>query len=295
MLRQTILVTTILSLLSMVAFALNSVLNRMALAEMLISPAGFTMVRLVSGAIFLVLILRLRGGWRVLARPAWPSAMALAAYALGFSLAYHSLDAAVGALLLFGAVQATMIGWALMRGDRPGAAEWLGIIVAFAGLLYLLAPGVTAPPFVGALLMIAAGIAWGLYSLWGQGEPDPIAATARNFLYAAPLGLGALLLPGALAGWTTHGVALALASGILTSGLGYVLWYSALRGLKTSLAAVIQLSVPVLAAWGGVALVGEPVGPRFPVASLLILGGILVSVLGARRPARATRLPDARA
>lgn len=285
--RPTIFATTLVSLLSMAAFAMNSVLNRMALADALISPAGFTMIRLVSGAMFLVLILRLRGDWRALARPAWPSAMALAAYALGFSLAYRNLDAAVGALLLFGAVQATMIGWSLLGGNRPGAVEWLGIVIAFSGLSYLLAPGGAAPPLAGALLMVVAGAAWGVYSLLGQGAPDPIAATARNFLYAAPLGVAALLLPGAMEGWTTRGVVLALVSGMLTSGLGYVLWYSALRSLKTSLAAVIQLSVPALAAWGGVALVGEPVGPRFPLASLLILGGILVTVLGARRMARA--------
>ena len=262
-----------LTTLAMLAFAGNSLLCRVALRDTAIDPASFTTVRLISGALALALIVRLRGG-KGSGRANWGSAFALFVYAAAFSWAYVSLPAATGALLLFGAVQATMIGRGLFGGERLNMLQTSGLIAAIAGLLLLLMPGIGAPPLVGAALMLGAGVAWGVYSLRGRGAADPIGITAGNFLYAVPpaVVVSALTLHHAAA--DLPGILYAVASGALTSGIGYAVWYSALPALKATQAATVQLSVPVIAAVGGIVLLGEPAGWRLILASLAILGGI---------------------
>ncbi len=281
----------LLTLVAMVAFAGNSLLTRAALRGSGIDAASFTAIRIVSGAVALWLIVALRS------RPAsaraagtWGSALALFAYAAAFSLAYLSLTAATGALLLFGAVQVTMITAGLIGGERLTAAQALGLALAFAGLVGMLLPGLSAPPIGGALVMVLAGVAWGLYSLRGRhavaGGSDPTVVTAGNFILAVPLALG---LAGAAWALTTGlhvdaaGVGLAVASGAVTSGLGYAVWYAALMGLTATTAATVQLSVPVIAAVAGVSLLGESLTLRLVLASAAVLGGIAVVIL-ARRP-----------
>ena len=273
--------TAVLTLLALAAFAGNSLLARAALRDTQIDAASFTAIRIASGAAVLWLIVRWRGGD---ARAgSWRSALALFAYAAAFSFAYLSLTAATGALLLFGAVQVTMIGVGLARGERLRPLQWTGFALAFGGLVGLLLPGLTAPPLAGALLMIAAGIAWGAYSLRGRSSAaDATATTAGNFLRAAPM---ALLLALATLPWAridAPGTAYALASGALTSGLGYAVWYTALKGLRATTAATVQLSVPVLTALAGVLLLAEPLATRLLLASAAVLGGIAL-VIAARR------------
>ncbi len=265
--------TLLLTLLAMMAFAANSLLCRMALGDPSIDAASFTGLRLASGALVLWLLLFRRSGeWRL--RPNPRSALFLFAYAAAFSFAYLQLDAGVGALILFGAVQLTMVAAGLLAGEPSPPLTWFGLALSSGGLVYLVSPGLTAPPLSGALLMGLAGIAWGLYSLSGRGVADPLQATAGNFLGTVPLGL-LLILPflGSLH-LSPRGIALALASGALASGLGYVIWFAALRGLSASAAASVQLSVPVLAAVGGVLWLGEAFTWRLTLASVLILGGI---------------------
>ena len=267
-----------LTLLAMLAFAGNSLLCRLALKHTDIDPASFTAIRILSGALTLWLILRLRGGSHK-AGGSWPSALALFAYAAGFSYAYVSLPAASGALLLFGAVQATMIGYGLWTGERLGLRQSLGLFSACGGLAVLLLPGLAAPPLLGSALMLGAGVAWGIYSLRGKGAGDPICATAGNFLRAAPL---AVALSVATLPWISldsSGFWYALASGALASGLGYAVWYTALRGLKASSAASVQLSVPVITAVGGIVFLGEAISFRLLIASLAILGGIALVIV----------------
>ncbi len=265
--------TLSLTLLAMTAFAANSLLCRMALGDPSIDAASFTGLRLASGALVLwLLLLRRSGEWRL--RPNPKSALFLFAYAAAFSFAYLQLDAGVGALILFGAVQLTMVAAGLLAGEPSPPLTWFGLALSSGGLIYLVSPGLTAPPLSGALLMGLAGFAWGLYSLSGRGVADPLRATAGNFLGAVPPGL-LLMLPflDSLQ-LSLRGIALALASGALASGLGYVIWFAALRGLSASAAASVQLSVPVLAAVGGVLWLGEAFTWRLSLASLLILGGI---------------------
>jgi len=266
----------------MLAFAGNSLLCRFALKQTGIDAASFTSIRIVSGAAALWAIARLQGR-PVRAAGSWPSALALFAYAALFSFAYVRLSAATGALLLFGAVQATMIGHAVRSGERLGLRRATGVACAFGGLVALVLPGVTAPPPVSSLLMAGAGVAWGVYSLRGKGVADPIATTAGNFGYAVPL---AMLLSAATVPWAAidlRGAACALASGALTSGIGYAIWYTALRGLNATSAAAVQLAVPALAALGGIVLLGEAMSLRLAISSLAILGGIALVVL--ERPA----------
>jgi drug/metabolite transporter (DMT)-like permease len=282
---RSVVATLVLTVLALSAFAANSLLCRMALRDGAIDPVSFTQIRLGSGALALAPILFARS-WRLRPGRDWRPALALFVYAIGFSLAYLALSVGAGALILFGTVQLSMIGIGLVRGDRPGASGWLGLVLAFAGLVYLVAPGVTAPPPWAAALMGLAGLAWGVYSVLGKGEPDPIAATARNFALTLPA-VAALM---AIHPGTRHlggeGVALALASGMVASGLGYVLWYLALRGLSHLTASVGQLSVPVLATLAGALVLGEPLTPRVMVATAVILGGIAVATcLGRRRAA----------
>ena len=274
----------VLTSLAMMAFAGNSLLCRMALKHTGIDAASFTTLRLVSGAVTLWLIIRLRHGTRP-GRGNWPSALALFAYAAAFSFAYTSLTAATGALLLFGAVQATMIGHGIRMGERPLGLQLLGLMSAFAGLVGLLLPGLSAPPLAGTVLMVGAGVAWGIYSLRGKGAGDPIRVTAGNFLRAAPLGcvLSVLMLDAASP--DRAGIAYAVASGALASGLGYAIWYTALPAMKATNAATVQLSVPVIAAFGGVVLLGEPVTLRLALASVAILGGIALVILAKKTEA----------
>ena len=267
---------------AMVAFAANSVLCRMALEAEAIDPASFTSLRLLSGAVMLWLLTRFLSR----SKPpsgSWESATYLFAYAITFSFAYTDLSAGTGALLLFGSVQITMIIWALAAGERPLPGRWFGMAAALGGFVYLVLPGVTAPSPLGALLMTVAGISWGFYSLRRHGHVDPLAATAGNFIRAAPMALvvSAVLLSRSHV--SADGIGLALASGAIASGLGYVVWYAALRGLSASGAAVVQISVAPIAALGGVLLLGETIDARLLIASVLILGGITIALLSRPR------------
>lgn len=274
-----------LTTLTMVAFAANSVLNRLALEGGDTGPAAFAAIRLGTGAVALTLMVLARsGGVRLWTRNRPAGAATLALYVLGFSFAYVSLDAGLGALILFGVVQMTMFAGALISGERPSRVRMLGAAISLAGLAWLLWPtGATAPAGLGAVLMAAAGVGWGLYSLIGRGASDPLAETAANFLVAAPV---AILISGLV--WDGAGVsgfALATVSGVVTSGLGYALWYRVLPQIDASAAAIAQLSVPVIAFAGGALLLGEVLTGRFLGASVLVLGGLALGVLW-RRPQR---------
>lgn len=279
--------TVLLTTAAMLAFAGNSLLCRLALSSEAIDPGSFTALRLAAGAAALLAILKLAR------RPLSPRrhgaplpALLLFAYAAAFSFAYVSLDVASGALLLFAAVQATMIVAAFVRGERPRPAEVLGWLSAAAGLGWLLLPGAGAPSPAGAALMTAAGVAWGLYSMAGHRAAAPLESTAANFLLAlaaVPLLLPAVYLGGGMS-LSAGGAALAVASGAITSGVGYVLWYAALRELAALQAALVQLSVPVITALGGVLLLAEVPGPRLAGATFLVLGGIALALTARSRP-----------
>ena len=270
-----------LAAMALVAFAANSVLTRAALAGTAIDPVTFTAVRIASGALVLLLIVSMDPS-RPAGRGSWASALALFGYAIAFSLAYRALSAATGALLLFGAVQVTMIAWARVRGERLARRQWIGAAVALGGLVWLLLPGLAAPPPDAAALMLGAGVAWGIYTLRARGAGDPTRVTAANFARASlpALGLALALAPGLT--WDADGLALAMASGALASGVGYAVWYAALRHIGTHTAAVSQLSVPVLTAIAGVALLAEPLTPRLITGGVAVLGGILLVVVRPR-------------
>jgi drug/metabolite transporter (DMT)-like permease len=270
--------TTLLTTLALLAFAGNSILCRMALGSQAISPAGFTAVRLGAGAAGLWLLVALRTGVVPKHAGQWTSAAALFAYAAAFSFAYVSLGAGTGALILFGAVQLTMIVAGLRAGERPVTAEWVGLGLAVSGLVVLVFPGLTAPAPAGAALMAAAGVAWGVYSLRGRGSTEALRNTAGNFLLTVPMAVLMLAVAGGTAGWSARGVLLAATSGALASGVGYAIWYAALPSLTATRAALVQLLVPVIAAAGGVALLGEAVPLRLPVAATLVLGGVALAV-----------------
>ncbi len=272
-----------LTVVAMLAFAANSLLCRLALRAAHIDAASFTLIRLASGAIMLWLIVRLRGG-TIGKHGNWPSAFALFAYAAGFSFAYMTLSAATGALLLFGAVQTTMIGYGLWRGERFGSVQSFGLLLACAGLIGLLLPGLSAPPLDGALLMIFAGIAWGVYSLRGRSSSNATSSTAGNFIRSLPfVAVLSLLMVSRLSlDWV--GIAYAITSGAIASGIGYAVWYSALPGLRATNAATVQLSVPVIAALGGALFLDEVITQRLILASIAVLGGITMVILGRRFP-----------
>lgn len=269
--------------LTMVAFAGNSIFCRLALSTTSIDPASFTTVRLLSGALVLFVLVSLQGknprqGWSLI------SALALFAYAVALSFSYTGLTTATGALLLFGAVQATMIGYGLYRGERLIPWQWLGLLMALAGLVGLLSPGISAPPMLDSLIMMASGVAWGVYSLRGKGAGDPTLMTAGNFMLAAVM---AVIL--SMAMWSqqqldVQGVTYAMLSGGLTSGLGYAIWYRVLPWLRATQAATIQLSVPVITAVGGLLFVSEPITWRFTLACAAILGGIALVILPKSTP-----------
>lgn len=264
----------VLTALAMLAFAANSVLCRLALRDGDIDPASFTLIRILSGALVLWIIVRARAGGDAWSRGDWYSAAALSGYAAAFSYAYVGLSAGAGALLLFGAVQATMVLTALVRGERMSAVQWGGFALAVGGLLALLSPGLTAPPWFPSLLMIAAGIAWGVYSLRGRGNTDPLATTAGNFLRSVPMVLVLAVLAWPWLQAAPAGIVPAVLSGALASGIGYAIWYAALPRLAATSAATVQLSVPVIAAAGGAMLLAEPLTLRLLLASVATLGGI---------------------
>jgi drug/metabolite transporter (DMT)-like permease len=276
----------LLTAIAMLAFAANSLLCRLALGAGLIDAASFTAVRVFSGAIMLGLIILPR--YRLHGRPKvdWRSVTMLFAYMIFFSIAYLSLGAGTGALILFGAVQLTMFVVALKSGEPFSRLSWAGLALALAGLVYLVSPGVTAPNPTGALLMAIAGVAWGFYSLLGRTAADPMESTAYNFIYSVPLAVVASLIFIADFHFTIMGAVLAVASGAVASGLGYFIWYAALRGLTAIRAATVQLSVPIIAAFGGVLLLGEDVTLRLVLASIATLGGVAIVL-----SQKATRVP----
>ena len=279
---------------ALVAFAANSLLCRQALGHTAIDAASFSTIRLASGAAALLAITMASRRGPVGARGSWRSATLLFLYAIPFSFAYVSLGAGTGALILFGSVQATMFAGALRTGARPHAGQWTGLLLALAGLVYLVMPGLAAPSPRGWALMTLAGSAWGVYSLRGGGAADPLAETAGNFVRALPLAAGVSVATAANAVWSFEGAMLAVLSGALASGLGYVAWYAALSGLSVTREATVQLAVPVLAAVGGVAFLAERVTARLVVAAFLILGGVGLALTRTERRRRPPRRPEAR-
>lgn len=284
----------VLTTLTMIAFAANSVLNRLALEGGDMGPASFAAIRLLSGAGMLAALVLMqrqgRGEWSRFngAGFDWAGPATLALYVLGFSFAYVTLDAGVGALILFGGVQITMFAGAVLTREAIPVNRWAGAGLAFSGLIWLMWPqggeldggSPTAPNATGAVLMVAAAVGWGIYSLIGRRAGDPLQATARNFLFAAPIGaLVWLAIPDAV---SPQGAVLAMVSGMVTSGLGYALWYRVLPGLPAAVAAIAQLTVPVIAMAGGMVFLAEAPGIRFMVATALVMGGVVLSLVGKR-------------
>jgi drug/metabolite transporter (DMT)-like permease len=268
-----------LTALAMLAFASNSLLCRLALRDTAIDAASFTFVRIASGALMLWAIMSMRRARHSDALPgSWLSAFALFAYAAAFSFAYITLPAGTGALLLFGAVQATMILWGFRKGETLHAWQVAGLVLAIGGLVVLVFPGLAAPPLGGSVLMVGAGIAWGVYSLRGKGAGDAIGITAGNFLRAVPFAFALAAVLFASARFDTRGLAYAVLSGAVASGIGYAIWYTALPALRAASAATVQLSVPVLTAAGGILLLGEPLTLRFVFAAIAVLGGVALVV-----------------
>lgn len=274
--------TIALTLIALVAFASNSLLTRLALGAGEIDAASFTSVRLGAGALVLTLLAVRQGGWQKLKGAGWAGPIALFAYAAPFSLAYLRIGAAVGALVLFGVVQLTMIGYGIARGERPSEQSWVGIVLALVGLAILTLPKATRPDPLGVLLMTIAGVAWAVYSLVGRSAKDPLAANARSFLWSCPL---ALALSAATAGGahaSVRGLVLALISGALTSGIGYAVWYRALPHLTVTQAAVAQLAVPMLAALGAAAFLGELLTLPLLIAVMTVVSGVGLVLAGRR-------------
>jgi drug/metabolite transporter (DMT)-like permease len=269
---------------ALIAFAFNSILTRLALGARELDAAAFTAVRICAGALVLLLLVRFQSrSWEPLRARGAIGPLALFAYAAPFSFAYLRIGAAVGALVLFGTVQLTMIGYALVRGERPTPITWCGIVIAIGGLLVLTAPAVGRPDPLGVLLMTIAGVAWGAYTIAGRGIADPLAANARSFLWSAPLALLlALVMPSTIAP-TPRGIALALLSGAVTSGIGYAIWYRAVRHLTVTEAAVAQMTVPVIAAVAAILLLHERLTLRLVESGVTVLAGVAMVVAGRRR------------
>ena len=272
----------------MMAFAANSVLARMALAGTRIDAVSYTSVRLLAAAVMLAVLVRLRGGSRGSLSIDPLSALTLFGYAFAFSLAYLRLETGMGALILFGVVQLTMIGWGAAIGERMGVVQWGGVLLACGAFLYLMSPGLSAPDPLGAALMAMSGVCWGVYSLAGRrvSGGDPLLRTASNFLWSLPFMLAAaaiyIVFMGQEVSLPTDGMVLAVISGAVTSGAGYAIWYSALRGLSATQGGIVQLSVPIIAAIGGVMFVSEPLSLRLTLSAALILGGIALTMVRAR-------------
>lgn len=276
-----LLKTSLLTCLALIAFAANSVLCRMALGNESIDAASFTGIRMLSGAAALMLILAIKGRSQVaISKGSWSGSVVLFLYALTFSYAYLSLDTGTGALILFGAVQITIVLLTIFSGGRLHISEWLGVVIAFGGFIYLVLPSVTTPSLTGFILMTVSGVSWGIYTLQGRDSLNPLMDTAYNFLRAIPF--VALLTVFTIQGghFSVQGIIFAVLSGALTSGIGYTIWYIALAGLTATQAAVIQLSVPILAAIGGVLFVFEEITSRLIISAIIVLGGILMVILG---------------
>ena len=280
-----LLKTSLLTALALIAFAANSVLCRLALGNGAIDASSFTGIRLLSGAIALFIILSFKGSIKgrnngTSSKGSWSAAFALFLYAITFSYAYLSVDTGTGALILFGSVQITMIMLSLLSGTRLHFIEWSGVIIAFFGFIYLILPNITTPSIDGLMLMTVSGVAWGIYTLKGRGSKYPLMDTTYNFLRTIPfIGLLAIFTLHNM-DYSSEGIILALISGAITSGLGYTIWYIALGGLSSTQAAVIQLSVPVIAAIGGVMFVSETITVRLVISATIVLSGILMVVLG---------------
>ena len=269
---------------ALVSFALNSILCRMALGNGEADASSFTTVRLISGAIALaILVSATNKQQNVVKAGNWASAFFLFAYAICFSFAYLGLTAATGALILFGFVQFTMIAVSIISREHPGKLEWIGLIIAFSGLVYLVFPGLSSPPILSAGLMAAAGISWGFYTLRGKGSTDPLGDTAGNFFRSVPMAVIAAVPFISSAHLSARGAVLAVLSGAIASGIGYTVWYAALKHHTATRAAVLQLSVPMIAAVGGAMFIGEKMTMRLLIAAALILGGIAVVIAGRKR------------
>jgi drug/metabolite transporter (DMT)-like permease len=275
--------TVACTLAALVAFAGNSVLCRLALGRASIDAATFSTVRIAGGAGMLLATTALRRSDQGRHEGSWMSALVLFFYAIPFSFAYNSLTAGTGALILFGAVQVTMMLAALGTGERPHWSQWLGLLMALAGLTYLVLPGLAAPSLSGSFLMALAGIMWGVYSLRGRGAANPLRLNTSNFVRALPLTAAVSAVAYSRIHVSANGLLLALASGAITSGLGYVLWYTALRNLSATRAAIVQLTVPILAGAGGVLFLGEVISARLVLSALVVLGGIALALTGGRR------------
>lgn len=267
------------TILALVAFAANSVLCRVALRNGSIDPASFSTIRLIAGAVTLMCVAQLTRREALRTKGSWTSAGMLFLYAVPFSFAYTRLTTGTGALILFGCVQLTMMTAALWTGEKPHFIQWCGLALALAGLVYLVLPGLAAPPLAGAGLMALAGFSWGVYSLRGRGSANPLAQTTSNFVRSVPLVLAVSLIALPQLHVELNGALLAVASGALASGLGYVVWYLALGGLTATRAAIVQLAVPILAAAGGVMVLAETISERLIIAAALVLGGIALALI----------------
>lgn len=281
--RESVLVTALAASAAVMAFAGNSVLSRLALGRGSIDAATFSLVRFGAGAVMLAAMLWLIEGRRAVVAGSWTSALVLLVYAVPFSYAYLTLSAGTGALLLFGSVQVTMMTTALVSGERPTVLQWLGLALAFGGLVYLLRPGLTAPPAGGSVLMVGAGVFWGTYSLLGRTSVRPLAHTAGNFVRVFPLLLLAWIADRPHWHVTAAGVAVAALAGTITTGLGYVVWYSALGRLTATRASIVQIAVPVLAAAGGVVIMRESMTLRLVLSATMVLGGVSLTLAGRER------------
>lgn len=275
--------TVVCTAAALIAFAGNSVLTRVALGRASIDAATFSTVRLAGGAGMLLAATALTRPAELRLSGSWISAVILFLYAIPFSFAYTSLTAGTGALILFGFVQVTMMVAALSAGERPNGLQWIGLALALGGLTYLVSPGLKAPPLTGSLLMAMAGVMWGAYSLRGRGARDPLQLNMSNFVRALPLAIAVSVLTRSQMVVSTEGILIALASGAITSGLGYVLWYTALRNLTATRAAVVQLLVPILAAVGGVVFLSETISLRLVLSAVVVLGGIALALTAGRR------------
>jgi len=280
--NNALLKTSILTGLALIAFSANSVLCRLALGNSAIDASSFTVLRLLSGSIVLLVFIigTKRNITDISAKGSWSASFMLFLYAITFSYAYISLDTGTGALILFGSVQITMILLSLISGTRLHFTEWAGVIIAFTGFVYLILPGVTAPSIIGFLLMTVAGIAWGIYTLKGRDSKSPLMDTAYNFFRTIPFLILLVMMTMTHVNYSSEGILLALLSGSITSGIGYTIWYIALGGLSSTQAAVLQLSVPVIAALGGIIFVSESITVRLSISTAMVLGGILIVILG---------------
>lgn len=275
--------------LALIAFAANSVLCRLALGENLIDAGSFTAVRLLSGALalFIVVSFQRKSSYES-SNGSWAASVMLFVYAAAFSYAYVTLDTGTGALVLFGAVQITMVLWMMFKGKRLQPLEWMGLFLAFAGFVYLMLPSATTPSLLGFVLMVISGVAWGIYTVQGQGSKAPLLDTAQNFKRTIPFVAILFLLSFQAGYYTSEGILYAVLSGAVASGAGYTIWYMALRDLQTIHAAVLQLLVPVLAALGGVLSVSEPITMSLVLSAVMILGGIMLVIIakGNKKPTR---------